>query len=130
MRILTIFLSIALYCTFLGCTKDQVLVAEYLTNKSSRTWKLKDLYINDAKQSLTPAQKIYTKTYKTDYTWLDSDGYDGTFTIDGKTALHETTANATGGPLTIDYTITNIQTSYFSIEYTLNQQKFKFVFEQ
>ncbi len=130
MRLFTIFLSIAIYCSFLGCTKDEILVAEYLTNKSSRTWKLKELYINESRQTLTPAQRIYTKTYKTDYTWLDSDGYNGTFTIDGKSSLHETTENTTGGPLTIDYSITNIQTNYFSIEYTINQDKYKFVYEQ
>jgi len=130
MRLLSIFLSIVLYCSFLGCTKDEVLVAEYLTNRSSKTWNLKSLYINDAKQTLTPAQRIYTKTYKTDFTWVDSDGYNGTFTVEGKTALHETTENATGGPVTIDYSITNIQTTYFSIEYTLNQDKYKFVYEK
>lgn len=130
MRLLTIFLSIAIYCSFLGCTKDEILVAEYLTNKSSRTWKLKELYINESRQTLTPAQRIYTKTYKNDYTWLDSDGYNGTFTVDGKSALHETTENTTGGPSSIDYSITNIQTTYFSIEYTLNQDKYRFVYEQ
>jgi hypothetical protein len=130
MRLLNIFLSIILLCSFLGCSKDEVLVAEYLTNRSSKTWKLKSLYINDANQTLTPAQRIYTKTYKTDFTWVDSDGYNGTFTVDGKTALLEITENATGGPVTINYSITDIQTTYFSIEYTLNQDKYKFVYEQ
>ena len=84
--------------------------------------------MNNAAQPLTPAQAIYTKTYKNDYTWKDSDGYSGTFTVPSTKELQEVTANAQGGPLTITYTIVEFTSTELTIEYTYNQGTYKFVF--
>ena len=117
-----------------GCGKDVSIfssprvVAGGLTNYGTRTWRLKALFINNAAQVLTPAQTIYTKTYKNDYTWKDSDGYNGTFTVPNTKEIEEVTANALGGPLTIKYTIVDFTQTELTVEYTYNQATYKFVY--
>jgi len=129
---LPIFLIVTVALT--GCGKDVSIfssprvVAGGLTNYGTRTWKLKALFVNNAAQPLTPAQAIYTKTYKNDYTWKDSDGYTGTFTVPNTKELQEVTANSQGGPLTITYTIVDFTATELTIEYTYNQGTYKFVF--
>lgn len=112
-----------------GCLKNELLIESTLSNNSSRTWKLEKLYKNDQAQTLTPGQLIYTKTYKKDRTWEDSDGYKGTFTLPTDKLLKEVTTNSTGAPLTIEYTIVNVTTESLTVEYTFNQDKYKFVYK-
>jgi hypothetical protein len=112
-----------------GCIKNELLVESTLSNNSTRTWKLDMLYKNDQAQTLTPAQLIYTKTYKKDNTWEDSDGYKGTFTLPTDKSLKEITTNSTGAPLTIEYTIVKITVESLVVEYTFNQDKYKFVYK-
>jgi len=114
---------------FGGCIKNELLVESTLSNSSSRTWKLEMLYKNDQAQTLTPGQLIYTKTYKKDKTWEDSDGYKGTFTLPNDKLLKEVTTNSTGAPLTIEYTIVKITVESLTVEYTFNQDKYKFVYK-
>jgi hypothetical protein len=117
-----------------GCGKDVSIfsspriVAGGLTNYGTRTWRLKALFINNAAQVLTPAQTLYTKTYKNDYTWKDSDGYNGTFTVPNTNEIQEVTTNAQGGPLTITYTIVDFTSAELTVEYSFNQSTYKFVY--
>jgi hypothetical protein len=117
-----------------GCGKDVSIfssprvVAGGLTNYGTRTWRLKALFINNAAQVLTPAQTLYTKTYKNDYTWKDSDGYNGTFTVPNTKEIQEVTTNAQGGPLTITYTIVDFTSAELTVEYSYNQATYKFVY--
>jgi hypothetical protein len=120
-----IFFAIA----FGGCLKNELLIESTLSNNSSKTWKLEKLFKNDQAQTLTPGQLIYSKTYKKDRTWEDSDGYKGTFTLPTDKLLKEVTLNSTGSPLTIEYTIVNITTESLTVEYTFNQDKYKFVYK-
>jgi hypothetical protein len=130
------FIPILLIVTvaFWGCGKDisifssPKVVAGGLTNYSTRTWRLKALFINNASQTLTPAQAIYTKTYKNDYTWKDSDGYNGTFTVPNTKEIQEVTANTQGSLQTITYTIVDFTPTELTVEYSYNQATYKFVF--
>lgn len=112
-----------------GCVKNELLITSTLSNNSTRTWKLEMLYKNDQVQTLTPGQLIYTKTYKKDNTWEDSDGYKGTYTLPTEKLLKEITTNSSGGTLTIDYTIIKITVESLTVEYTFNQDKYKFVYK-
>ena len=112
-----------------GCVKNELLITSTLSNNSTRTWKLEMLYKNDQAQTLTPGQLIYTKTYKKDNTWEDSDGYKGTYTLPTEKLLKEITTNSSGGSLTIDYTIIKITVESLTVEYTFNQDKYKFVYK-
>jgi hypothetical protein len=87
------------------------------------------LYKNDQAQTLTPGQLIYTKTYKKDNTWEDSDGYKGTYSLSSDKLLKEITTNSSGGSLAIDYTIVKITVESLTVEYTFNQDKYKFVYK-
>jgi hypothetical protein len=130
--LLPIFLVVVVAIS--GCGKDVSIfsstrvVVGGLTNYGTRTWRLKALFINNAAQVLTPAQAIYTKTYKNDFTWKDSDGYSGTFSVPNTKEIEEVTANALGGPLTIKYTIVDFTQTELTVEYTYNQGTYKFVF--
>ena len=130
MKKLLFFLIFSASLFFLSCVKQNLLVESTLSNNSSRTWKLEMFLKNDNAQSLTPGQLIYTKTYKKDNTWEDSDGYKGTYSVITEKQLQEVTKNASGGGLsTIDYTIVKITTESLTVEYTFNQDKYKFIYK-
>jgi hypothetical protein len=103
-------------------------VTNQLTDKSSKIWHLKALFINGQNQTLTNAQSIYTKTYKTDGTWLDSDGYKGIYTVVTVASLKETTTNNLTGNSSIQLDILSISSQGLTLEYSQNQIKYKLEF--
>jgi hypothetical protein len=60
--------------------------SEILNAGSSKTWQIEKIYINDTLLTLTPEQLNYTKTYKSDSSFFDSDAISGKYklTNDGK----------------------------------------------
>jgi len=112
-----------------GCKKDADPIAELnkkLTNGSTRTWKLNKLFINSSQQTLSPAQLLYTKTFNKNGNWNDSDGYSGTFKIETTKTLKETTT--VGGSGSITYTINLLNDTQLDIQYSFNQQTYRFVY--
>jgi len=103
-------------------------VKTQLTANKSKTWVLKALIVNGQSQTLTLAQSVYTKTYNADETWLDSDGYKGSFSILTATSIKEITSNAISGSSTIQFDILAINETSLIIEYTFNQVKYRFEF--
>lgn len=103
-------------------------VKTQLTANKTKTWLLKAVFVNGQSQTLTTAQSAYTKTYNSDETWLDSDGYKGTFSIMAVTSFKEITSNAITGASTIQYDIVTINGSKLVVEYTFNQVKYRFEF--
>jgi hypothetical protein len=101
----------------------------YLTNSNSKQWRLKKLYVNGNAQTLTPAQLLFAKTYKSDNSWVDTDGYSGTYSVESAQLLKETTINATGGNTVIDYKIYGLSANSMDLEYSYNQQTYRFVYE-
>ena len=63
---------------------------DVLTSKGSKTWQIEQLYVNDTLIPLTPQQLQYTRTYKTDSSFVDSDGISGKYRfINGDVMLYE-----------------------------------------
>jgi hypothetical protein len=111
-----------------GDTPTVNTVRSTLNNDLSKTWTLSKLFVNGTQMTLTPGQARYTKTYKVDNTWLDSDGYLGTYNLSSTQAMSETTSNAPGGTQTINYTIKACTTTLLDLEYTLGSTTYRLVF--
>ena len=101
-----------------------------ISNNNAKSWKLTKIFINGSLQNLTGAQLLFTKTYKSDDTWQDSDGYSGTYSIVSPQLCKEITINASGGNTTIDYKINSLNQFTLDMEYTFNQQTYRFVYGQ
>src|SRR6478609_1387791 len=99
-NILFVFLSCLI---FTACSKsDEPIepkqqVVKYLTGLGNKVWRIKEIYVNGVKQTLTTSQLAYTKTYTTylyneSYTGVfsDSDGSLGNWKIVNATLIHET----------------------------------------
>jgi hypothetical protein len=122
-----------IFIGFISCSKkDNPNTVKYvktqLTANKTKTWLLKAFFVNGQSQTLTPAQSAYTKTYNYDETWVDSDGYKGTFSILTVISIKEVTSNAIAGSSTIQYDIVSINDTRLTIEYTFNQVKYRFDF--
>ena len=75
-------LSISLL-SFTSCGKEKVpdpvpqTAVELIAGGNSKTWGIEKLYVNDTLIALNADQLRYTKTYKRDSTYADSDGVSG-----------------------------------------------------
>lgn len=78
--------------------------AELLTSTSAKTWQIEKLYINDTLVELTPEQLMFTKTYKSDSTFFDSDGIAGKYKLLGNNKKLEENIT-TGGMGTLYYDV-------------------------
>jgi hypothetical protein len=126
MKLSQIFaMSIILIATIYSCKKTDDTVPttntpvskiELLAGTSNKQWNITKLYINDTLFPLTEEQLLYTKTYKRDSTFEDTDGIRGKYSIssDGK-YLNET--ETIGGSGTSTYNIINLNSS--NLEYRL-----------
>lgn len=127
-----LFLLFFFICLSSCSKKDNPLTLKYvktqLTGNKTKTWLLKAVFVNGQSQTLTAAQSAYTKTYNSDETWLDSDGYKGTFSILTVTSIKEVTSNTVAGASTTQYDIVTINGSKLVVEYTFNQVKYRFEF--
>jgi hypothetical protein len=99
-----------------------------LTNNLTKTWTLSKLYINGTQQTLTPGQARYTKTFKINNSWFDSDGYIGTYTVPNPTAIQEVTTNYFSGTRSIIYAIKECSTASLDIEYTEGNNTYRLIF--
>jgi hypothetical protein len=122
------------FLLFFSCSKKDDNIQEdpkvYISNNNAKSWKLTKIFVNGSLQNLTVAQLLFTKTYKSDNTWQDSDGYSGTYSIVNPQLFKEITINASGGNTTIDYKINSLNQLTLDIEYTFNQQTYRFVYGQ
>jgi hypothetical protein len=136
-NVLTMRLSHAIFaCIFLlfSCKKEGSVnvtvdtVKATLTNDLSKTWSLNKLYVNGTQTTLTAGQARYTKTFKVDNTWLDSDGYLGTYSLPNPQAITELVTNQPGGSQTITYKINTCTTTQLDVEYTQGTTVYRLVF--
>jgi hypothetical protein len=128
------WLIFAPFILFLSCKKQEnsietvETVKATLTNSLSKTWTLSKLYVNGTQTTLTAGQARYTKTLKVNNTWLDSDGYLGTFSLPNPQAITEVTTNQPGGSQTITYKINSCTTTQLDVEYTQASTVYRLVF--
>lgn len=131
----SLILSFALLLIFSSCngkkdtSSDTVSgVKAQLNSGTNKTWTISKYYVNGALQTLTAGQARYTKTYKYDNTWIDSDGYSGSYTLNNTTSLSETTTNAGSANRTVNYKINTISTTALDVEYTEGSTTYRFVY--
>jgi hypothetical protein len=128
------WLIFSCFILFLSCKKEGSVnatvdtVKATLTNDLSKTWSLNKLYVNGTQTTLTAGQARYTKTFKVDNTWLDSDGYLGTYSLPNPQAISEVTTNQLGGAQTIVYKINSCTTTQLDVEYTQGTTVYRLVF--
>lgn len=74
---------------------------ELFSGKTSKTWQIQKLYINDTLYGLSPQELQYTVTYNSDSTYVDSDGMGGKYLMDNAgTKLIETLTIGGSGKFT------------------------------
>lgn len=74
---------------------------ELFAGASLKVWGIEKLYVNDTIIQLTSEQLRYTKTYKRDNSYADSDGMQGTWLLDaGGATLREDISIGGQGSLT------------------------------
>jgi hypothetical protein len=83
---------------------------ELLVSGGQKIWQIEKLFINDTLYNLTPEQLAYTKTYKSDSTFADSDGISGKYVLTKNgTELQETLISGGSGKLI--YTVETLNNS-------------------
>jgi hypothetical protein len=76
---------------------------DLFSGKTSKTWQIQKLYINDTMYNLSPAALQYTITYNSDSTYEDSDANGGTYLLENNgTKLIETLTKGGIGKFTYD----------------------------
>ena len=119
---------------FISCQKDNSAlvttdsIKSILTNDLTKTWTLSKLYVNGTQQTLTAGQARYNKTFKTNNSWLDSDGNLGTYTLPNITSIQEITTNLASGTRTINYTIKECSKNTLDVEYAIGGSTYRLVF--
>jgi hypothetical protein len=98
--IFTIFVSFVLF----SCAKESIISdADFQKNllagtgnyqNTSHTWKLDSLTISGAPYKLSPIERAYTRTFNRLGSYIDSDGYAGTWELTTDNKLDITTTNA------------------------------------
>ena len=87
---------------FAACKKDgkssDLTRAEMLRSDGSKTWQLEKMYVSDTLYTLSEEELAFNITYKSDNTFVDSDGMGGTYQFDeGANKIIETiTTGGTG----------------------------------
>ncbi|MBM3921442.1 MAG: hypothetical protein FJ347_09515 [Sphingomonadales bacterium] len=88
---------------FIGCKKKTddppaPTKQELFSGKTSKTWQIQKLYMNDTLYVLSPQELQYTITYKADSTYMDSDGMGGKYLMDiaGAKLIETLTTGGTG----------------------------------
>lgn len=102
-------------------------VLQFLTGTGNRFWRIKEIYVNGVKVTLTTAQLEYNKTY-THYGYTedntgifsDSDGSRGNWELMGTGKIKETITNNAGGNITLDIIINLLDANNMDVEYTKN----------
>lgn len=127
------FLFVVVFNLLLSCKKETKYdkkienIKVMLTGGDIKIWTLSKLYVNDSELNLTPGQSRFTKTYKINNTWIDSDGYSGTFNVPGIQNLSESTLF----PPQLDkrdYIIKSINNSNLELEYSIANSTYRLIF--
>lgn len=118
-----------------GCSKDEQVPAplpqttQNLTGMGNRVWKIQEIDINGIPQTLTLAQKGYTKTYTveagktTNGKVVSSDGYSGDWSFPSEKILQENYNNdAQFQGIQVLYTINELTATKLDVSYTKNGQ--------
>jgi len=126
-------LMISFTMFFMSCSKSSTpdpitVLKNNLCGGNTKTWKFSKFILNGTEQTLNAAELAYTKTYKSDGTWLDSDGYTGTFNIGSSVLLKEITTNSNPPNSTTDFVIKSISSNLIDVEYTVNSQTYEYVY--
>jgi hypothetical protein len=129
-RLLIVFLFFAI---FTSCKKNDSVTSiistykEIITGRNVKTWTLNKLFVNDTESPLTPGQSRFTKTFKIDNTWIDSDGHSGTYVISSIQRITETTL-VPAQTEKIEYTIRSIENTKLELEYNFANTSYRLVF--
>lgn len=84
-------------------------------------WHLSTYSVNGSSQPLTTLQKNFSKTYSSNGSFKDSDGYGGTWTASSNNQLQESYANfGAGGTSSQSYTVTIVDGNNITLQYTSN----------
>ena len=118
-----------------GCSKDEQVpvplpqTTQNLTGMGNRVWKIQEIDINGIPQTLTLAQKAYTKTYTveagktTNGKVVSSDGYSGDWSFTSEKILQENYNNdAQLQGIQVVYTINELTATKLDVSYTKNGQ--------
>ena len=125
--VLLLFISIS------SCKKNESSVGsifnykQILTGGGVKTWTLNKLFVNGTENTLTPGQTRYTKSFKADNTWVDSDGHSGTYIIASIQKITETTI-VPAQTEKIEYTIRSMENTKLELEYTFSNITYLLVF--
>jgi hypothetical protein len=84
--------------------------AELMAGNSSKIWGIEKLYINDTLIALDADQLRYTKTYKRDSTYVDSDGLSGRWNLSNNN-VNLTEIVEQGGQGTLKYQVETLNAS-------------------
>ena len=138
---ITLFTTLFLITLLTGCAKNtdqpetkEERVVRLLTGIGNKVWNLKEVYVNDVRQTLTDYQLKYTITFTSDPSnadplnsktggFTDRDGIVGTWKLrDAGSILEMKFSNNPAGPYVAPYAINAITENVLDIEYTNNQQ--------
>ena len=105
-------------------------VNEIIAGSNSRQWGLTKLYINDTLYPLTSEQLLYTKTYKRDSTFADTDGLQGTynFNSNGKYLSETFTTGGSGNAIYSIISLTDKTLEYKLIYNGTDSLNTRFIF--
>jgi hypothetical protein len=128
-----------LLCTACSKTDEPIepkqQVVQHLTGLGNKVWRIKEIYVNGVKQTLTNSQLAYTKTYTTygyseAYTGVfsDSDGSLGNWKVIDATHMLDTITNNPGGNVDLNLTINHLDANNMDVEYTKNGQTVRSVY--
>ena len=83
---------------------------EIMAASGSKTWGIEKLYVNDTLIALDADQLRYTKTYKRDSTYVDSDGLSGRWNLSNNN-VNLTEIVEQGGQGTLKYQVETLNAS-------------------
>jgi hypothetical protein len=89
-------------------------VAELMAGSSSKTWGIEKLYVNDTLIALDADQLRYTKTYRRDSTYVDSDGLSGRWNLSNNN-VNLTEIVEQGGQGTLTYKVESLSDGMLKI---------------
>jgi hypothetical protein len=87
---------------------------EQFSGANEKVWGIEKLYVNDTLIQLNAQQLLFTKTYKRDRSFLDSDGFQGTWNLDGDAGILNETLTL-GGLGTLTYKVETLNESILHI---------------
>jgi len=124
-----------------GCSKNpdvpvtaEEQVAKLLTGGSNRVWRLQQLFVKGVLQALTGDQAKYTKTFTVEPSqkfrggYTDADGNFGDWFVNSVTGFTLNFTTAGGNQYSVIYLIRNINATDLDIQYTLNGETIREVY--